>query len=148
MQISRGTVIVLVLTIAITAMAIWGVPAIKRALIGQSYQVRVVPITVNTEEFEDAEGDIIPRTVAKLEIFFPMGSAPERLEELKVLDEEGRTVDVYFSPPDREDLPDTGVTRWEIKEAIFPHNFRKGQLHNAVRQLTVFWFPEPPYVKP
>lgn len=130
----------------ILGFAIWAIPAVKRKLLSGSNQVTVKQLSVADMDFEDADGDLMPKTVVKLEIYFPMGSAPEVVKELSIVDDDGRTVEAIWSTPDREDLPDKGVTRWAINELILPRGFRQGQLRNKVRELVFIRLEKPGFV--
>jgi hypothetical protein len=56
---------------------------------------------------------------------------------------------VEWNKPEREDLPDQGVTRWLIKESFFPIDFRSGILRNKYnKDLGRIIVPQVPYNAP
>jgi len=144
--LSRGLFVFLLVAGALTALALWGIPVLKRKFMGESLQVRAQVLRA----FEDPEvkvgNELVRRNIVDLEILFPMGSAPSTVRELQIEDDDGRIVDVYWSNnPDREDNEDKGVTRWVVREAFFPVEFRQGNLRNKVRVLTYIRMPPLPY---
>jgi hypothetical protein len=144
--VSKGTVIFLTATLALIILSVWAIPRVKRALVGESFLVTIKPtMVIEDPEVLDEKNDPVPKTVASLEIYFPMGSAPEKISELHVFGDDGRDVGVIWPEPDREDLPDQGKTRWIIKEAFFPPGFRQGTLRNKARDLTQIRLPNPPF---
>jgi hypothetical protein len=139
--VPRGPVVVFGIIFAIAVAVYFGYPALKRSIVGNSLQTRVN--VVKAEDVTDAGREvpgggfeIIPKTVLDMEIFFPMGGAPERIDDLNVLDDSNQTVEVIWKEPiEKEDLPDQRQTRWHIREAFFPIRFRKGTLRKKDEEL-------------
>ncbi len=141
--------IILLLLAALIALGVWGVPVLKRKFLGESFQVRAAIVRA----FEDPEvkigDDTVRRNIVDMEIIFPMGRAPQSKEELKIVDDDDRPVEVYWStPPEREDNVDKGITRWFLREVFFPVEFRQGKLRNATSDLTYIRMPPVPYNMP
>jgi hypothetical protein len=80
-----------------------------------------------------------------MDIYFPMGSAPDTTKELHVIDIDGNPVNVVWNTPQKEDIPDKGLTRWIVKEVFFPVGFRQGTLKTKTRTLIEIRLPQPPY---
>jgi len=128
-------------------LGVWAGPRVFRALIGESLLVTVTPTMVIEEPVSvgDDPDDEVLKTIATLEIYFPMGSAPEHESELQVLDNEGRAVEVHWPAPQRDDIPDKKQTRWIMHPVFFPPGFRQGTLKNKVRELAQIRLQQPPY---
>ncbi|HEY3323899.1 MAG TPA: hypothetical protein VGP72_25835 [Planctomycetota bacterium] len=135
----RGLVIFLIVVALIAALGFWGLPAIKSKLFGESMQVRINTMSAVDAYDVDFKGTPVSRTVAEIEVFFPMGGAPETHKELYFTDADGKKLDVAWASPDREDIPDRSLTRWYFKEVYFPIGFRQGRLHNKYRDLGPIW---------
>jgi hypothetical protein len=151
-RVSRGLFIFLAVVAAIALMGFFGLPHLKRMLVGQSFQARL-NVTMAVEDFEVKVSPKSPQTVSRmvisLEVHFPMGGAPENVSELQVVDDTGKPIQVEWNKPEREDLPDQGVTRWLIKESFFPIDFRSGILRNKYnKDLGRIIVPQVPYNAP
>lgn len=146
---SRGPIIVIAILVAFSAIYFGG-PFVRRmmsAIVGNSLQTRVKILAAEDDpNCQTQKGDEkVPKTVLEMEIYFPMDAAPENAEALNVIDENNQPVEVYWSPVDKEDLPDQRLTRWHFREAYFPMGFRQGTLREKTKELTYFKVPQVPY---
>lgn len=145
----RGLVIFLVVAGLVAVLGFWGLPWLRKNLLGDTRQTRyLVTMAVDDYECSDSRGRTVSRTVVGLEIYFPMGGAPENTGEFIVVDDEGRPVQVEWSRPEREDQPDQGITRWLFKEVFFPIGFRRGAVRTKYRELFYLSLPPVPYNAP
>lgn len=140
---SRGLVIFLIIVVLIAIFGFWGLPVIKQRLFGESMQTHVNIISAVDSFDVEFRGKQVSRTVVEMEIFFPMGGAPENLGDLKselmVVNDQGKPYDVIWGRPEsREDIPEKGQTRWLFKPAYFEIGFRGGMLKNKFRDLCYF----------
>jgi len=141
--VPRSVVIFLLVVAGIAVFGFWGLPFIKERLFTDSLQTMVNVLGVPEENFDvEFKGQSVSRTIVDMEIIFPMGRAPENVNELQVVNELGELVEVNWTRPEtREDIPEKGVTRWVIKPVFFPIGFRKGTLKNKYSDLCVIQLP-------
>jgi hypothetical protein len=142
----RGLIIFLIAVAVVAGAGVMGLPYLRRALVGEKLQV--------TAKFRRAFMDehVVPssgtgevsRIVAELEIRFPMGRTPEKLEDLLVVGDDGKTVDVNWGTRAVEKLEndDEGEVRWVIPEAFFPPDFNTGWLRNKNVDLCYLRLPK------
>lgn len=131
---SRGLFIFLCVVALIAIFGFWGLPVLKQKLFGESLTTRV-EITSAVDAFDvEFKGKSVSRTVVDMNIFFPMGSAPENVKELQMIAEDGRTVETNWKLESREDIPEKGLTKW-VTRAYFEIGFRAGTLKNKYRDL-------------
>jgi len=144
--VSKGMLFFLLAVTALGVLCVWGGPRLLRSLVGESLLVTVNSTMVVEEEvfLTDTDDEVVTKTVAKLEIYFPMVGAPENTAELQVVDNEGHPVEVLWSIPAKEDISDKKQTRWVV-EAFFPAGFRQGTLKNKVKELAQIRLQQPPY---
>jgi hypothetical protein len=140
-------IVIIVIALVIAALVYFGIPALKRSFIGNSLQTRVkILVAEDDPNCQTLKGDEkIPKTVLEMDIFFPMGSAPENVTDLNVTDDSNQQLEVIWTPAEKEDLPDQALTRWHIREAYFPFGFRQGTLREKTKDLTYFKVPQVPY---
>ena len=143
----RGPVIILLIVIALGSVVYFAIPMLKRSFLGNSLQTRVKILAAEDDpNCQSPKGDEkIPKTVLDLEIYFPMGAAPENIEALNVTDDSNQQIEVFWSPVEKEDLPDQALTRWHVREAYFPIGFRQGTLREKTKDLTYFKVPQVPF---
>ena len=142
----RGPVIILLIVLALGSGVYFAIPALRRSFLGNSLQTRVKILSAEDDPNSQTQtGEKIPKTVLELDIFFPMGAAPENTEALNVTDDSNQQIEVFWSPAEKEDLPDQALTRWHIREAFFPIGFRQGTLREKSKDLTYFKVPQVPY---
>ncbi len=141
----RGPVIILLIVIALGSGVYFAIPALKRSFLGNSLQTRVKILAAEDDPNCQKGDEKIPKTVLDLEIFFPMGAAPENTDALNVTDDSNQPIEVFWSPVEKEDLPDQALTRWHIHEAYFPIGFRQGTLREKTKDLTYFKVPQVPF---
>lgn len=147
----KGLLIFLAVAALIAVLGFIGLPWLKTALLGESRQVRYkVTMAVDDYEVLTAKNQTVSRTVVGLELYFPMGGAPESPKDIEVVGDEGRVIQADWSRPEREDLPDQGVTRWVIKEIFLPLGFRQGLLRTTKynKELCYIKLPPVPYNAP
>jgi hypothetical protein len=143
--VPRGLIIFLVIAAVVAAGGFWGLPWLKQSLVGDTRQVKIKVLSAE-EDFDCLfKGKSVSRTIVGLEFRFPMGGAPEGTNDIMVLDDDGRTLEVNWSIPEREDLPDEAVTRWTIKEVYLPINFRQGTFKTKYRDLGYVKLPPMPF---
>jgi hypothetical protein len=145
--VPRGPVIIILIIAALVGGMYVAIPMLKRSFLGNSLQTRVKILAAEDDpNCQTQKGDEkVPKTVLDLEIYFPMGAAPENTEALNVIDENNQSVEVLWSPVEKEDLPDQALTRWHVREAYFPMGFRQGTLREKSKELTYFKVPQVPY---
>ena len=143
-------IVIIVIAAVLAAAVYFGIPALKRSFIGNSLQTRVkILVAEDDPNCQTQKGDErIPKTVLEMEIYFPMGAAPEGVNDLNVTDDNNQELDVTWTPAEKEDLPDQALTRWHIREAYFPFGFRQGTLREKTKELTYFKVPQVPYNVP
>lgn len=131
---------------AIIGLVVLIVPAMKRALWGNSFQTRINVLSAEEDHNVDFKGETIAQTVVDLEILFPMGAAPDNLDEFNVKDDNG-PVTVYWTPNklEKEDIPEKGITRWRLREVFFPIGFRQGWVRQKERELVYLKLPALPF---
>jgi hypothetical protein len=142
--VSRGTAILLAVIALVVGLAAWLIPVIKQRFIGDSYSVKV-------EILQCEEGEVEPvgyRTIVKMNIIFPIGSAPPGPSgNLFIRGENGNDIDVSWPTGHpffvSEDNFDQGVTKWTLQDVYMPASFRRGTLRNNVKDLAAIWLPEP-----
>jgi hypothetical protein len=133
--VPRGLVIFLSIVAGIGIFGFWGLPYFKQKLFGESLQTRVNIISAIDSYDVEFKGKSVSRTVVDMEIFFPMGGAPENKNELTVTGEDGKPVTVNWQGPEsKEDIPEKGLTKWTIR-GYFEIMFRAGMLRNKYRDL-------------
>ena len=133
----------------IAAAAFWGWPVLKSAFnLGDSYLVKYeVTSAEDVPDVEFKKGEevtMVPRTVVGIVINFPMGSAPETINELSIEDDDGHPIDVIWQGVDKRDMEDLRVTRISAK-LFLPMGFRQGRLKNKLRELAYIRLPKVPY---
>jgi len=142
----RGLIIFLSICGLVAIFGFWGLPWLSHAIFGDTRQVKVIVMSIEDDYDVLRVNKTVARTVAEMEIDFPMGGAPENTGELLVKDPEGRVLEVDWSPPERSDDPDKGLTRWIFRDdhpVFFPIQFRQGALWNKNRELAYFKCPPP-----
>ena len=132
---SRGLGIFLGIVALIAVFGFWGLPFIKQKLFGESMTTRVEIISAVDDFDVDYKGKSVSRTVVEMDIFFPMGGAPENVKELQVVGEDGHPIDANWKLESRDDIPEKGLTKWSIRPAFFEIGFRAGMLKNKYRDL-------------
>ncbi|MCY3022178.1 MAG: hypothetical protein NTW87_24465 [Planctomycetota bacterium] len=134
---NRGMAIFLAVVVAVVALGFWGLPVLRDKLFGASMKasVKVIMAVDDYEVQTQIKNQTVSRTVLGLEIVFPMGSAPDSIKDLQVVDVEGHPVPVDWTRQETEDNPEQRITRWTIREAFFPLGFRRGVLKSKYRDL-------------
>ena len=136
---SRGMITLIAIIAMLAVLGMWAAPAVKRMLgLQTSFLVKCnILNAVDDPAVPFGKDDTVPRTIVDMEIIFPMGGAPENLQELEVRSDDGQSVAEF--PPAYEsesgDQPEKGVTRWVLKDVYFPMGFRQGKLRNKYREL-------------
>jgi len=141
----RGLIIFVIVVFAVSTAIYWAAPAIKERFIGDSLQVKIKYLKVyDNREVESNEGSLA-RTVVDMEISFPIGSAPEHVEDLRVTDNKGQPLkeDVFFDQPVIREDYDHKVTCWRMTMYL-PFGFREGKLWSKTRELAEVKFPQKP----
>ena len=116
------------------ALGVWALPGLKKRFIGESLLVRYQLVSAYPEEVM-LKGEAVQRTTVSIELYFPMGSAPDTPRELHLTDDNGQEQEVFWGQYEAADLPDQRVTRWVITDATFPLEFRQGLLKTKSRDL-------------
>ena len=132
---SRGLAIFLGIVALIGVFGFWGLPVIKQKLFGESLTTRVEIVSAVDAFDVEYKGKSVSRTVVEMDIYFPMGSAPENAKELQMVSEDGRAVESNWTLASREDIPEKGLTKWMVRPAFFEIGFRAGMLKNKYRDL-------------
>jgi len=136
--VSRGWIIAIVLAVVIAALYFWIIPEIKQRYLGDSMQVHYKILNAADDRNVPYKGNDtgVARTIVDMELYFPMGSAPESTHDLEVTGDDGKPVEVNW-PPDTEatDLPSERTTKWILKDVYFPYGWRVGTLRNKYRDL-------------
>lgn len=136
LAISRGLVGFILFLALIVGTIFWGIPAAKKLLVGSSLEIRYKVLAAEDDPEVMLAGLPTPKTVIALELFFPMGSAPDTENELQMWDSANKErLEVFWQDISKEDIEDQGVTRWYIKELFLPYKFREGVLKTRVREL-------------
>ena len=142
----RGPVFIAIALLVVIAGGYFVVPFVKRSFIGNSLQTRIKILAAEDDPKAQRGDEIIPKTILEMEIYFPMGAAPEHIEDLNVIDESNQQIEVLWKEPiEKEDLPEQALTRWRIREAYFPMGFRQGTLREKQKELQYFKVPQVPF---
>jgi hypothetical protein len=143
--VSRGMVIFIAIVLAIAAAGYFGLPYFKQKIFGSSMQTRVTLLSAE-EDFEvKLKNETVSRMVLSLEVIFPIGSAPEKKDDLSVVGDDGKQVRVEFTKPDKQDDFEKGTTKWTFRESFFPIDFRGGMLRTQYKDLGYIRVPQVPY---
>jgi hypothetical protein len=143
--VSRGTLILLAVLVLVIGLAAWLIPVIKQRFIGDSFGVKVEIAQVEEGIIDEKLG---LRTIVKMNIIFPLGSAPPGPQgNLFIRGENGSDIDVSWPASSpffvSEDNFDQGITKWTLQDVYMPAGFRRGTLRNNVKDLAAIWLPEP-----
>jgi hypothetical protein len=133
--VSRGLAIFLGIVVLIAIVGFWGLPYIKQKLFGESMTTRVDIVSAVDAFDVEYKGKSVSKTVVEMDIYFPMGSAPENAKELQMVAEDGRAIDAIWKVESKEDIPEKGLTKWMIRPVFFEIGFRAGTLKNKYRDL-------------
>jgi hypothetical protein len=139
-------VIFVLIVAAIVGLAVLIVPAMKKSLFGNSFQIRINVLAAEEDRNVDFKGETIAQTVVEMEMLFPMGAAPDNCDDFNVKDDNG-PVTVYWQSNklEKEDIPERGLTRWHFREVFFPIGFRQGWVRQKDRELVYLKLPTLPF---
>lgn len=106
-------------------------------------QAKILSAVRDDEVRVQGAKDTVSRIVVEMEITFPYGAAPDSIAELGVRDDSEAVVDVYWgqAEPEKNDIEAKSITKWIIREAFFPIDFKQGKLVGKNGYLCYFKMP-------
>ena len=141
--------ILLIFTVLAVVAFIFIFPKIKERIVGEQFLTKVEILKADLLDVPvkgGAPNEKQLNLVLSIRLTFPIGQKPQSLEELQLVDRNGKSVEIDWElERPWEDDYNRSVAQVELRDVYLAPTFRKGTLKRGPTELCPFEVPEPPF---